>query len=76
MLYELYEKEFGTTIHSAEEQLRAVVASAHDASLLDIAPGTPLLEIDRIALTLDNTPVELRVSRCITRNHHYRNTIF
>lgn len=76
MLYELYEKEFGTTIHSAEEQLRAVVASAYDASLLDVAPGTPLLEIDRIALTLDNTPVELRVSRCITRNHHYRNTIF
>lgn len=76
MLYELYEKDFGITIHNAEEQLRAVPASEHDAALLHIAPETPLLEIDRIALTLDNTPVELRVSRCITRNHHYRNTIF
>ena len=76
MLYELYEKEFGTTIHSAEEQLRAVAASEHDASLLDIAPATPLLEIERIAKTLDNTPVELRVSRCITRKHYYQNTIF
>jgi GntR family transcriptional regulator len=76
MLYELYEKDFGITIYNAEEQLRAVPASEHDAALLNIAPETPLLEIDRIALTLDNTPVELRVSRCITRNHHYRNTIF
>lgn len=75
-LYELYEKEFGITIHNAAEKLRAVAASEHDASLLDLETGTPLLEIERIAKTLDNTPVELRVSRCITRNHHYENTIF
>lgn len=76
MLYELYEKKFGTTIHNAEEQLRSVAASDREASLLGLQTGTPLLEIERIAKTLDNTPVELRVSRCITRNHHYRNTIF
>lgn len=76
MLYELYEKKFGITIHNAEEQLRAVSASERDASLLGLQAGAPLLEIERIAKTLDNTPVELRVSRCITRNHHYRNTIF
>lgn len=76
MLYEMYEKEFGITIHSAEEQLRAVAASEHDAAQLHIEPQTPLLEIDRIALTLDKTPVELRVSRCVTSEHHYQNTIF
>lgn len=76
MLYELYEKKFGITIHNAEEHLRAVAASERDASLLDLQTGTPLLEIERVAKTLDNTPVELRVSRCITRNHHYQNTIF
>ncbi len=76
MLYEMYEKEFGITIHSAEEQLRAVAATEHDAEQLSIAPQTPLLEIDRIALTLDKTPVELRVSRCVTSRHHYQNTIF
>ena len=76
MLYELYEKRFGITIHSAEEQLRAVVASDNDASLLGIPPGTPLLKIERIALTLDKTPVELRVSHCVTDKHHYQNTIF
>ena len=76
MLYELYEKKFGVTVHSAEEQLRAVAASDHDASLLNLPTGTPLLEIERVALTLDKTPIELRISHCITDKHHYQNTIF
>lgn len=76
MLYELYEKKFGITVHSAEEQLRAVAASTKDAALLDVAPGAPLLEIERVALTLGRTPIELRISRCITDRHYYENTIF
>lgn len=75
-LYELYEKQYGITIHSADEQLRAIAASRHDASLLNLQVGTPLLEIERVARTLDNIPVELRISRCSTRNHHYQNTVF
>ncbi len=75
-LYELYEKQYGITIHSADEQLRAVAASRHDAKILKLEVGTPLLEIERVALILDKTPVELRISRCSTRNHHYQNTIF
>jgi len=76
LLYELYEKQFGITIHSAREQLRAVKASKHDASILNLEVGTPLLVIERIALTLDKSPVELRISRCNTLKHHYQNTIF
>ncbi len=75
-LYELYEKRYGITVHSADEQLRAVAASKREASLLNLQPGTPLLEIERIALTLDRTPIELRISRCSTKNHHYENTFF
>jgi GntR family transcriptional regulator len=75
-LYELYEKKYGITIHSADERLRAVAASKHDATLLNLETGTPLLEIERIAMTLDKTPVELRISRCSTKNHHYANTVF
>lgn len=75
-LYELYESRYGITIHRAEEQLRAVTATNRDASLLGLAAGTPLLEIKRTALTLDGTPVELRISRCSTSRHHYQNTVF
>ncbi len=76
MLYEYYETRFGITIHSSAERLRAVNASKRDASLLDLAEAAPLLEIERVAQTLGKTPVELRVSRCNTLNHHYENTIF
>lgn len=74
-LYELYETQFGITIHRAEEQLRAVTATDYDASLLGLEAGTPLLEIERTALTLDGTPVELRLSRCSTSKHYYQNTV-
>jgi GntR family transcriptional regulator len=75
-LYELYEKKYGVTIHSADEQLRAVTATKHDAALLNLKVGTPLLEIERVALKLDRTPVELRISRCNTKKHYYQNTVF
>jgi GntR family transcriptional regulator len=75
-LYELYETKYGITIHSADEKLRAINASKHDAQLLGLPVATPLLEIERVALTLDKTPVELRISRCVTKNHYYHNTCF
>jgi len=76
MLYELYENKFGITIHSADEKLRAMLPTTNDISLLNIDPGTPLLEIERVAYTLDKTPIELRISRCNTKSHHYHNTLF
>lgn len=75
-LYELYETKYGVTIHSADEHLRAVTASKRDARLLGLDAATPLLEIERVALTLDKTPVELRISRCVTSHHYYHNTCF
>ena len=75
-LYEYYETQFGITIHSSEERLSAILATKRDASLLGVPEASPLLEIERVALTLDKVPVELRISRCCTRQHHYQNTIF
>lgn len=71
-LYDLYERRYGITIARAVERLTAVAADERDARLLDIAAGTPLLQIDRIALALDGKPVEWRVSRCLTATHHYQ----
>lgn len=71
-LYTLYETRFGVTVYRAAEQLRAVAADAREADLLDVAPGTPLLEIDRLATALDGAAVEWRVSRCRTDAYRYR----
>ena len=76
MLYELYEKQFGMTVHTAEEKLRAITAPKRSASLLNVPEGSPLLEIERIALSLDRTPIEFRVSQCSTAQHYYQNTVF
>lgn len=74
-LYQLYQHEYGVTIHRAQEQLRAVAATQRDAELLNIEPGAPLLEIERVALTLQGKPVEVRLSRCCTSEHYYNNTL-
>lgn len=70
-LYQLYEENYGVIIHRAIEHLRAVKPTKQDATVLGIESGLPLLEIDRIALSIDRRPVEWRVSRCDTQNHKY-----
>ncbi|MCP5313352.1 MAG: GntR family transcriptional regulator [Chromatiaceae bacterium] len=74
-LYQLYQHRYGVTIHRAEEKLRAVAAGEREAQLLNVEVGTPLLEIERLALTLPGNPVELRISRCDTREHYYDSTL-
>ena len=70
-VYRLYSERWGITIGRASERLRAVAADARDAGQLGCPIGAPLLEISRIAFDLENRPVELRVSRCLTNGFHY-----
>ena len=74
-LYQLYEEKYGVTIYRAVELLGAVNASAGEAQLLEVDAGTALLEIDRVAVSLDRKPVEWRVSRCLTESIQYLNTL-
>jgi len=70
-VYRLYSERWGITIGSAEERLKAIAASARDAAKLGCDKGEPLLLISRVARDLENRPVELRWSRCISRDIHY-----
>lgn len=70
-LYSLYAARYGITIAHARERLKAVALSAEDAELLGVAAGSPALQIDRIALSLDGMPVERRLSLCLTEEAHY-----
>lgn len=70
-LYSLYAGHYGITIANARERLKAVALSAEDAAALGAAAGGPALQIDRIALSLDGTPVEHRLSLCLTEEVHY-----
>jgi len=75
MLYSMYETAFGVRALHAEERIRAVDAMGEAAEQLRVAPGTPLLLVDRVASTYGGTPMEWRLSYCDTRLHHYRNRI-
>jgi GntR family transcriptional regulator len=70
-LYGLYAQRFGITVSRARETLKAIALDAADAALLGAPVGTPALLIDRLALSLEGTPVEWRVSRCLTQRFHY-----
>jgi GntR family transcriptional regulator len=71
-LYELYATKFGVTVARADERLKAVAATVRTGAHLGVAAGTPLLRVDRIALDVEGTPVEWRVSLCRTDEFHYR----
>ncbi|WP_332696471.1 GntR family transcriptional regulator, partial [Bosea sp. (in: a-proteobacteria)] len=70
-LYSLYAGRYGVTIAHARERLKAVALEAEDAAMLGVAAGSPALQIDRLALSLDGMPVERRLSLCLTQEVHY-----
>lgn len=74
-VYALYASRFGLTVGRVTEKLKAILASKADASKLDCAEGDALLRIDRIAYSLRGTPVEWRVSHCLTDEFHYRSEL-
>lgn len=74
-LYLLYEEKYGILVARARERLRAVSAKKREAELLNVAIGSPLLQIERLALALDGRPVEMRLSRCDTRDYHYESDL-
>jgi GntR family transcriptional regulator len=74
-LYNLYEMRYGTRIIRAEERIQAVMPDADAQQLLGVSATTPLLNIERIAYTYGDKPVEWRISRCETSKHCYLNEI-
>ncbi len=74
-LYSLYETHYGIRIIHAEERLRAVAAGKAVADALDVELAIPLLEIERLAYTYADKPVEWRRSCCNTEQHCYFNKL-
>ncbi len=74
-LYGLLETEFGTRMVRATERLRAVAAGPEHAAALAVAVGTPLLLVERVSLTYQDRPVEVRRGHYVTNRHHYFNEL-
>lgn len=74
-MYALFETEFGVSMVRADEKIRAVAASDAQAELLQVAAGSPLLQVERIAYTYGDRPMELRRGHYVTERYHYRNSL-
>lgn len=74
-MYQFYETVYGMRMIRAEERLRAVAADPAAAGHLGIAPGAPLLCVDRIAFTYGDKPVEWRRGLCLTEGFSYYNEL-
>ncbi len=70
-LYDLFQQRFGILVARADERLTAVAANKETARDLGLAPGSPLLRIDRVAYALDERPIEWRVSLVHLDGAHY-----
>jgi GntR family transcriptional regulator len=74
-LYAMFETEFGTRMIRASEKIRAVGADATVAALLNVAPGTALLSVDRVSYTYGDRPVEVRRGWYVTNGYYYQNDL-
>jgi GntR family transcriptional regulator len=74
-MYALFETEFGVRMVRADEKIRAVLPDESQSELLQIPGSTPLLSVERIAYTYNDTPMELRRGFYRTDSHHYHNAL-
>ena len=73
--YALFETEFNVRMVRADEKIRAEPARNGRDQLLKVAPGTPLLSVERIAYTYEDVPMELRRAFYRTDTHYYHNKL-
>jgi GntR family transcriptional regulator len=57
-LYEYLEKECGIFIAKGQRYIEAVLANEHEAALLGIERGAPLLMLDSVSFSEDGRPIE------------------
>ena len=74
-IYQLFQAEYGITVVRTHERARACAADRHAVRVLGVAPGLPMLQVQRRALTFGDRPVEHRVSVINTAHHDYVNLL-
>jgi GntR family transcriptional regulator len=74
-MYAMFETEFGVNMIRATEKIRAINPNKHEASLLQVSVHEPLLKVERVAYTYNDTPIEVRTGLYRTHSRHYWNEL-
>ena len=69
-LYDVFKNEFGLYVVSADEFLRASLASPEEARMLQVERGTAVIRLERTAFTFEARPIEYR--RAVGRGDRFR----
>ena len=75
LFYALIVEKFQIPVVRAEETLTAGAADKHTAELLQIAPGTPVLVLNRTTYTKKNRIIEVRTSKGRADKFSYKTEI-
>jgi GntR family transcriptional regulator len=70
-IYQLYQMHYGQTIVRTSERLRVALVSKQHAEWLNLSSTSPVLIIRRVALGIQDEPLEWRVSTLNTNSHEY-----
>jgi len=70
-IYQLYQMKYGQTVVRSSERLRAGLATKQYSEWLGLKPDSPVLIIRRVALGIQDEPLEWRVSTLNTSQHEY-----
>jgi GntR family transcriptional regulator len=70
-LYNFYQDAFGINVTGTDERLRVAYASELEAKLLGLESGAPVLEVERVAYSLNQKPVEYRITHINTEHYEY-----
>ena len=70
-IYQLYQMKYGQTVVRSSERLRAGLANKQHAEWLGIKPNSPVLVIRRVALGIQDDPIEWRTSTLNTNQYEY-----
>lgn len=74
-LYGFFERLYGISMIRAEEELSAVAADEQTAGALVVKAGHPLLQVDRVAFTYGDKPIEVRRGLYLTSDYYYHNSL-
>ncbi|UOQ45979.1 GntR family transcriptional regulator [Halobacillus salinarum] len=72
--FDIFPKLGREDIHysTIKEQVNAAVATQYEADLLGIFPGEPLVDIDRLTLGIEGSPIEYSRTKYRTDSFHYK----
>ena len=74
-IYQLYQMRYGQSVVKTNERLRAGLAGRQMSTWLKLKPDSPVLHIRRVALDIQDEPIEWRISTLNTTHHEYFNEL-